>query len=85
MIDATDGLKVFNVSFRTGVEAPALADSETWIRSYARPVLPAGWFWMLDSVTVENGNPAGDHSLLRLRMLAKDSAMYPSSAAGAGG
>lgn len=85
MIDATDGLKVFNVSFRTGVEAPALADSETWIRSYARPSLPSGWFWMLDSVSIENINPAGDHSLLRLRMLAKDSAMYPSSAAGAGG
>lgn len=73
MIDATDGLKVFGVSFKTGIEAPALADSVTWIRGYERPSLPSGWFWMLDTVSVENGNPAGDHSLLRMRMLAKES------------
>ena len=85
MIDITNGVKVFGVSFRSGVEAPALANSDTWIRGYARPVLPAGWFWLLDTVSIENTNPAGDHSLLRLRMLAKDSSEYPSSAAGAGG
>ena len=85
MIDITDGVKVFGVSFRSGVEVPALADSDTWIRGYARPVLPEGWYWMLDTVSIENINPAGDHSLLRLKMLAKDSAMYPSSASGAGG
>lgn len=85
MIDARDGIKVFGVAFRTGQEAPALASSDTWIRGYARPAIPSGWFWMLDTVTIENVNPAGDHSLLRLRMLAKDSSMYPSSAAGAAG
>lgn len=85
MIDITNGVKVFGVSFRSGVEAPALSNSDTWVRGYARPVLPAGWFWMLDTVSIENINPAGDHSLLRLRLLAKDSSMYPSSAAGAGG
>lgn len=85
MIDITNGVRVFGVSFRSGVEAPALANSDTWVRSYARPVLPSGWFWMLDTVSIENINPAGDHSLLRLRMLAKDSSMYPSSGAGAGG
>ena len=85
MIDVTSGFKVFGVSFRTGVEAPALANSDTWVRSYARPVLPAGWYWMLDTISVENINPAGDHSLLRLRLLAKDSSMYPASGAGAGG
>ena len=40
---------------------------------------------MLDTGSIENTNPAGDHSLLRLRMTAKNTAMYPSSAAGAGG
>lgn len=78
MIDVTGGLKVFNVSFRTGVEAPALANSDMWVRSYERPALPSGWFWMLDTIGVENVNPAGGHSLLHLRMLAKDSSMYPS-------
>ena len=84
MIDITNGVRVFGVSFRSGVEAPALANSETWIRGYARPVLPAGWFWMLDTVSIENTNPAGDHSLLRLRMLAKDSSEYPSSTVSGG-
>ena len=85
MIDITNGVRVFGVSFMAGIEAPALSNSDTWIRGYARPVLPAGWFWMLETVSIENINPAGDHSLLRLRMLAKDSSEYPSSAAGAGG
>ena len=85
MIDITNGVRVFGVSFRSGVEAPALSNSDTWVRSYARPILPSGWFWMLDTVSIENINPAGDHSLLRLRMLAKDSSMYPASGAGAGG
>ena len=31
MIDVTGGLKVFGVSFRTGVEAPARANSDTWV------------------------------------------------------
>ena len=85
MIDASSGIRVFGVAFVTGREAPALSNSATWRRGYARPSLPSGWFWMLDTVSIENVNPAGDHSLLRLRMLAKDSSMYPSSAAGGGG
>ena len=59
MIDITNGVRVFGVSFRAGIEAPALANSDTWVRGYARPALPAGWFWMLDTVSVENTNPAG--------------------------
>ena len=85
MIDITNGVKVFGVVFRTGVEAPALANSDMWVRGYARPALPSSWYWMLDTISIENTNPAGDHSLLRLRMLAKDSSMYPASGAGAGG
>lgn len=85
MIDATDGIKVFGTSFRTGQEAPALANSNVWVRGYARPALPTGWFWMLDTISIENINPAGDHSLLRLKMLARDSSMYPSSGAGGAG
>ena len=84
MIDASSGVKVFGVAFVTGQEAPALANSDTWRRGYARPALPSGWFWMLDTVSIENVNPAGDHSLLRLRMLAKDSSEYPSSAVSGG-
>ena len=84
MIDITNGVRVFGVVFRTGVEAPALTNSDTWRRGYARPALPSGWFWMLETVSIENVNPAGDHSLLRLRMLAKDSSEYPSSAVSGG-
>ena len=84
MIDASSGIKVFGVAFVTGQEAPALSNSDTWRRGYARPALPSGWFWMLDTVSIENVNPAGDHSLLRLRMLAKDSSEYPSSTVSGG-
>ena len=53
MIDITNGVRVFGVSFRAGVEAPALSNSDTWVRGYERPALPSGWFWMLDTVSIE--------------------------------
>lgn len=84
MIDATDGIRVFGTSFRTGYAVPSLSNSDTWRRGYARPSLPSGWYWMLDSVRIENGSPAGDHSFLRLRMVAKNSAVYPEGAAAGG-
>lgn len=85
MIDITNGIRVFGVVFRTGFAAPALSNSATWNRTYARPALPESWFWMLDSVSVENGNPAGDHSFLHVRMIARDSSEYPNDAAGGSG
>lgn len=84
MTNITNGINVMGVKFVVGFERPNIPDSNKWVRRFGPPDIPAGWFWMVNEVTVSECNPAGDHGFLTVKYIAKNSEWETKNATGGG-
>ena len=81
MLHVDNGFRCMGVTFNVGAQRPNIPTS--WVRRFPVPSLPSGWFWMVESVRVEE-EKAGDHGVLNVAYVAKNSEWNSRNADGSG-
>lgn len=83
MTKVDNGFVCMGVTFRVGQERPNIS-SGNWIRRFDPPSTPPKWFWMVQEIKVEQCNPAGDHAILNVKYVARNSDWTTRDATGGG-
>lgn len=83
MLKVDNGFICMGVTFRVGQVRPNISGGN-WIRRFDPPSIPNNWFWMVKEIKVEQCSPAGDHGILVVDYVARNSEWTTKDATGGG-